>query len=51
MQLTLAKQKNFERFRRKTRREVILDQMDKIVPWRELKGLIEPHYPKASPEP
>jgi transposase, IS5 family len=47
MQLTLAAQENFEQFRRKTRREVFLEQMDKIVPWRELEGLIEPHYPKA----
>jgi transposase, IS5 family len=47
MQLTLAAQENFEQFRRKTRREVFLEQMDKIVPWRELESLIEPHYPKA----
>ena len=47
MQLTLAAQENFEQFRRKTRREVFLEQMDKIVLWRELEGLIEPHYPKA----
>jgi IS5 family transposase len=47
MQLTLAAQDNFEQFRRKTRRDVFLDQMDKIVPWRELESLIEPHYPKA----
>jgi IS5 family transposase len=47
MQLTLAAQENFEQFRRKTRREVFLEQMDKIVPWRELEFLIEPHYPKA----
>jgi IS5 family transposase len=47
MQLTLAAQENFEQFRRKTRREVFLEQMDKIVPWLELESLIEPHYPKA----
>ena len=47
MQLTLAAQENFEQFRRKTRREMFLNQMDKIVPWRELEGLIEPYYPKA----
>lgn len=47
MQLTLAAQENFEQFRRKTRREVFLEQMDKIVPWGELEGLIDPHYPKA----
>jgi transposase, IS5 family len=47
MQLTLAEQENFEQFRRKTRREVFQEQMDKVVPWRELEGLIEPYYPKA----
>ena len=30
----------------KTRREVFPEQMDKIVSWRELEGLIEPNYPR-----
>ena len=33
--------------RKKTRREVFLDEMDKVVPWVELEALIEPFYPKA----
>ena len=37
----------FERYRKKTRREVFLEEMEQVVPWRELCALIEPHYPKA----
>ena len=33
--------------RKKTRREVFLDEMDVVVPWKALLGLIEPHYPVA----
>jgi IS5 family transposase len=29
-----------------TRREVFLTEMDAVVPWARLIGLIEPHYPK-----
>jgi transposase, IS5 family len=36
----------FERYTKKTRREVFLEEMDQVVPWRELCALIEPHYPK-----
>ena len=34
---------------KKTRREQFLAEMDKVVPWERLCGLIEPHYPKGSP--
>lgn len=37
----------FERYRKTTRREAFLAQMDTLVPWGELGVLIEPHYPKA----
>ena len=37
----------FERYTKKTRRAVFLEEMEQVVPWRELCGLIEPHYPKA----
>jgi IS5 family transposase len=37
----------FERYRKPTRREAFLAQMDTLVPWAELAALIEPHYPKA----
>ena len=46
-QLTLAAN-DFERFRKPTRRERFLAEMDGVVPWAELVALIEPHYPKAS---
>jgi IS5 family transposase len=36
----------FERYTRKTRRQVFLEEMEQVVPWRELCALIEPHYPK-----
>lgn len=34
---------------KKTRREQFLAEMDQVVPWARLYGLIEPHYPKGSP--
>ena len=37
----------FERYSKKTRREVFLEEMEQVVPWRKLCALIEPHYPKA----
>ncbi len=46
-QLTLAANE-FERFRKPTRRERFLAEMQSVVPWGELVGLIEPFYPKAS---
>ena len=36
----------FERYTKKTRRQVFLEEMEQVVPWRELCALIEPHYPK-----
>jgi transposase, IS5 family len=36
----------FERYTRKTRRALFLEEMEQVVPWRELCALIEPHYPK-----
>jgi IS5 family transposase len=30
--------------RKKTRREVFLDETEVVVPWKALLGLIEPHY-------
>jgi hypothetical protein len=33
-----------------TRREAFLSEMDAVVPWVRLIGLIEPHYPKAGPK-
>jgi IS5 family transposase len=33
--------------RKKTRREVFLEEMELVVPWKALLKLIEPHYPLA----
>lgn len=33
--------------RKKTRREVFLEEMDQVVPWKSLLNLIEPCYPMA----
>jgi transposase, IS5 family len=46
-QITLASQASFERYTKQTRREKFLGEMERIVPWRELEALVEPHYPKG----
>ena len=46
-QQSLAAQTVFEKYGRKSRRELFLDEMEQVVPWAELQALIEPHYPKA----
>lgn len=33
--------------RKKTRREIFLDEMDLVIPWKRLLKLIEPFYPVA----
>src|SRR5712691_8347715 len=45
-QRTLATKNGFERYTKKTRRQVFLEEMERVVPWRELCVLVEPHYPK-----
>jgi transposase-like protein DUF772 len=45
-QKTLA-EGSFEKYRKPTRREVFLDEMDQVVPWTELCELIAPVYPKG----
>ncbi len=37
----------FERYSKTTKRAAFLDEMNRVVPWRELCALIEPVYPKA----
>jgi IS5 family transposase len=46
-QQSLASQASFEKYGRKSRRELFLDDMERAVPWGELEALIEPHYPRA----
>jgi len=36
----------FEKYRKKTRKEQFLEEMDAIIPWKELTEVIEPFYPK-----
>lgn len=36
----------FERYRKVTRREQFLAQMDRVIPWADLCAAIEPFYPK-----
>lgn len=38
---------DFERYRKPTRREKFLAEMDSVVPWKQLCEVIEPFYPKA----
>ena len=45
--LAMAADKNFEQFRRPTRRDIFLKTMDKIMPWQELCSVVEPYYPKG----
>jgi IS5 family transposase len=47
-QRTLAMATGFERFGKKTKRALFLEEMEQVVPWAKLCGLIEPHYPKGS---
>jgi transposase, IS5 family len=37
----------FERYRKATRREQVLREMNAVVPWTRLLELIEPVYPKG----
>jgi transposase, IS5 family len=46
-QRTLAMMNGFERYSKKTRRALFLDEMEQVVPWGKLCGLIEPYYPTA----
>ena len=46
-QRTLAMMTGFERYSKKTRRTMFLEEMEQVVPWRKLCALIEPYYPKA----
>jgi IS5 family transposase len=47
LQQTFASQVGFEKYGRKSRRELFLDEMNQVVPWGELQALVEPHYAKA----
>ena len=36
----------FERYRKPTRREQFLEQMETVIPWQGLCAVIEPYYPR-----
>lgn len=44
MQLTFGDAEGLGK-RKQTRREIFLNEMEQVVPWRRLLALIEPHYP------
>src|SRR5471030_475454 len=46
-QASLAEQPGFQRYSKKTRRALFLEEMEQVVPWKELCSLVDPHYPKA----
>ena len=46
-QQSLASHAVFEKYGRKSRRELFLDEMEKVVPWSALESLVRPHYAKA----
>src|SRR6202021_1909374 len=50
-QRTLAMMTGFERYTKKTRRAIFLEEMEQVVPWAKLCALIEPHYPKPGNGP
>jgi IS5 family transposase len=37
---------DFEKYRKKTRKEIFLEEMDQIIPWKELSKAVKPYYPK-----
>jgi transposase, IS5 family len=47
MKQTTFATSGFNKYVKKTRRAVFLNEMNQVVPWTSLCQLIEPHYPKA----
>jgi IS5 family transposase len=46
-QQSLSSQAAFEKYGRKSRRELFLDEMEQVVPWSGLESLVRPHYARA----
>ncbi len=44
MQLTFGDAEGLGK-RKKARREMFLNEMDQVAPWKRLLALVEPHYP------
>ena len=50
MKQTSLAESGFFRKPKTTRRRVFLEEMEKVIPWERLIGLVDPHYPKAGPK-
>jgi len=48
--MSLAAGNAFAKKRKITRKQVLLQEMDQVVPWAEFVALIEPHSPKPGPK-
>ena len=46
-QRTFASQVEFQKYGRKSRWELFLDEMERTVPWSAMYSLVEPHYAKS----
>ena len=46
MQISFA-QAEYDKKKKRTRREVFLEKMEQVVPWSRLLEVIEPFYPKS----
>jgi transposase, IS5 family len=46
-QQSLPGQRVFEKYGRKSRRELFLEEMERVVPWPAMQALVAPHYAKA----
>jgi len=44
--LAMAADQGFEQHRKPTRRDQFLETMNRIIPWKALCAVVEPHYPK-----
>ena len=47
MQRSFAEADGFRKQQKVTRRDAFLAEMARVVAWRRLEALIEPHYPRA----
>ncbi|TSE31260.1 hypothetical protein Tchar_02330 [Tepidimonas charontis] len=50
MRLQAPMYTGFELRTKRTRKREFLEQMERVVPWKELVALIEPYAPKAGPK-
>ena len=47
IQATFASETGFEKYGRKSKRELFLGTMNAVGPWGELEALVAPYYPRA----